>query len=120
MWPNRMKRLVLMLSAIYAAVAGGLYARYIGYLSHGPFDVGFSIKLLLMVAIGGFARIWGVLFGVAFVALASEALRPLGDYDTVVFGLLLVVAGVYCRDGLLVAAWTPAPGARRLDPTPDA
>src|SRR5260370_35514013 len=118
MWPNRMKRLVLMLSAIYAAVAGGLYARYIGYLSHGPFDVGFSIKLLLMVAIGGFARIWGVLFGVAFVALASEGLRPLGDYDTVVFGLLLVVAGVYCADGLLVAPVKPAGAAVRSQRRP--
>ncbi len=101
MSPNRMKRLVLMLSAIYAAVAGGLYARYIGYLSPGPFDVGFSIKLLLMVAIGGFSRIWGVLFGVAFVTLVSEALKPLGDYDVVVFGLLLVVAVVYCPEGML-------------------
>jgi branched-chain amino acid transport system permease protein len=101
MSPDRMKRLMLMISAVYAAVAGGLYARYVGYLSPGPFDVGFSIKLLLMVAIGGFARIWGVLFGVAFVTLISEVLKPLGNYDIVVFGLLLIVAVVYCRDGLL-------------------
>ena len=113
--PDRLKRMVLTISAVYAALAGGLYARYIGYLSPSPFDVGFSIKLLLMVAIGGFARIWGVLFGVAFVVLASEALRPLGDYDTVVFGLLLVVAVVYCREGLLVAAWNAARGVVRFE-----
>ena len=29
----------------------------------GWFDVGFSVKLLLMVAVGGFADVWGVLFG---------------------------------------------------------
>lgn len=99
--PDRIKRLILMISAIYAALAGALYARYVGYLSPGPFDVAFSIKLLLMVAIGGFARIWGVLFGVAFVTLISEVLKPLGDYDIVVFGVLLIIAVVYCRDGLL-------------------
>ncbi len=99
--PNRIKRLVLIVSGVYAAVAGGLYARYVGYLSPSPFDVGFSIKLLLMVAIGGFAQIWGVLFGVAFVALIDEALKPLGDYDIIVFGLLLVGTVVYCRGGLL-------------------
>src|SRR5258708_22003982 len=54
-----------------------------------------------MVAIGGFSRIWGVLFGVAFVTLVSEALKPLGDYDVVVFGLLLVVAVGYFPQGML-------------------
>ena len=112
--PDRMKRLVLMVSGIYAAVAGALYARYVGYLSPGPFDVGFSIKLLLMVAIGGFAQIWGVLFGVAFVALVSELLKPLGGNDTIVFGVLLVVAVVYCRDGLLQTLFAGVRGTLRL------
>lgn len=104
--PDRIKRIVLMISAVYAAIAGAFYARYIGYISPEPFDVGFSVKLLLMVAIGGFAQIWGVLFGVAFVSLVSEVLKPLGGYDTVVFGVLLVVAVIYCRNGLLDAIWS--------------
>jgi branched-chain amino acid transport system permease protein len=103
--PDHVKRMILLISAAYAAVAGGVYARCIGYLSPSPFDVGFSIKLLVMVAIGGFARIWGVFFGVAFVTLLSEALKPLGDYDIIAYGLLLIVAVIYCRNGLLQAAW---------------
>lgn len=99
--PNARKRMVMLVSAVYAAIGGGLYAHYIGYLSPSPFDVGFSIKLLVIVAIGGFARIWGVLFGVAFVTLLSEALKPLGDYDTIVFGVLLVWTMIYCPQGLL-------------------
>ena len=99
--PNARKRAVLLVSAVFAAIGGALYAHYIGYLSPNPFGVGFSIKLLVMVTIGGFARIWGVMFGVAFVTILSELLKPLGDYDTVVFGVLLVWAIVYCRQGLL-------------------
>jgi branched-chain amino acid transport system permease protein len=102
--PYALKRTVLMISAIFASIGGGLYAHYIGYLSPSPFDVGFSIKLLLMVAIGGFARIWGVLFGVAFVTLVSEVLKPLGDYDIIVFGALLVWTMIYCPEGLLYRA----------------
>jgi len=99
--PNAHKRLVLAVSAIYAAIAGGLYAHYLGYLSPSPFDVGFSIKLLVMVAIGGFARVWGVLFGVAFVTVLGEILKPLGDYDIIAFGLLLIFTMIFCPDGLL-------------------
>lgn len=99
--PGSYKRLILMVSAVYAAIAGGLYAHYVGYLSPSPFDVGFSIKLLVMVAIGGFARIWGVLFGVAFVTLLSEVLKPFGDYDIILFGLLLILTMIFCPEGLL-------------------
>ncbi|WP_245333537.1 branched-chain amino acid ABC transporter permease [Bradyrhizobium guangdongense] len=95
------KRLIMMVSGLFCALGGGLYAHYIGYLSPGPFDVGFSIKLLLMVAIGGFADVWGVLFGVIFITLIGEALKPLGAYDIVAYGALLVISVIYCPDGLL-------------------
>lgn len=95
------KRMVMMLSGLCCALGGGLYAHYVGYLSPGPFDVGFSVKLLLMVAIGGFADIWGVLFGVFFITLIGELLKPLGAYDVVAYGLLLVVSVIYCPNGLL-------------------
>lgn len=99
--PNHYKRLILLVSAVYAAVGGALYAHYIGYLSPGPFDIGFSVKLLVMVAIGGFAHIWGVVFGVAFVTLVSEVVKPFGAYDIVLFGALLVWTMIYCPQGLL-------------------
>lgn len=95
------KRKVMMLSGLCCALGGALYAHYIGYLSPGPFDVGFSVKLLLMVAVGGFADVWGVLFGVAFITLIGEVLKPLGGYDVVVYGALLVVCVVHFPRGLL-------------------
>ncbi len=95
------KRKVMMLSGLCCALGGGLYAHYVGYLSPGPFDVGFSVKLLLMVAVGGFADVWGVLFGVAFITLIGEALKPLGAYDVVAYGALLVICVVHFPRGLL-------------------
>jgi branched-chain amino acid transport system permease protein len=95
------KRTVMMVSGLCCALGGALYAHYVGYLSPGPFDIGFSIRLLLMVAIGGFADVWGVLFGVAFITLIGEALKPLGAYDVVAYGALLVVCVIYLPRGLL-------------------
>lgn len=99
--PDRIKRRIMALSGVYAAVGGALYAHYLGYISPSPFDVGFSIKLLLMVALGGFAGIWSVLFGVFFVVLTGEALKPFGNYDVVLYGALLVIVMIWCPRGLL-------------------
>lgn len=99
--PDRIKRRIMALSGLYAALGGVLYAHYLGYISPSPFDVGFSIKLLLMVALGGFAGIWSVLFGVFFVVLTGEALKPFGHYDVVLYGALLVIVMIWCPRGLL-------------------
>lgn len=99
--PDRIKRRIMALSGLYAGLGGALYAHYLGYISPSPFDVGFSVRLLLMVALGGFAGIWSVLFGVFFVVMTSEILKPLGNYDVVLYGVLLVVVMVRCPRGLL-------------------
>jgi len=95
-----LKRQVFVVSAVYAAVAGGLYAHYVGFVSPQPFGVGFSVRLIVMVAIGGFASVWGALLGAAFVSVVGELLLDLGHYDVVVFGLLLVVVMVVLPGGL--------------------
>lgn len=114
-----LKREILALSAGLAAIAGGLYAHYIGFISPQPFSVPFSIKLLVMVAIGGFRSVTGVLFGVAFVTIVAEPLQQLGYYDVVVFGLLLVVIMILCPNGLFQGLWDLRGAiAARLRPQP--
>ncbi len=95
-----LKRRVFVVSAVYAAVAGGLYAHYVGYVSPQPFGVGFSIRLIVMVAVGGFAHVWGALLGAAFVTLVGEPLQALGHYDVMAFGLVLVLVMVLLPGGL--------------------
>ncbi len=115
--PAAIKRTMFVLSAALAALAGALYAHYLGYLSPGPFDVDFSVRLLLMVAVGGFARTWGVLFGGAFVTILTELLKPLGNYDILCIGLLLVVTLLFCPQGLpqRLLALMPRKLAARVD-----
>jgi len=80
--------------------ARGLYAHYIGYVSPQPFGVVFSIRLIVMVAVGGFANVGGALFGAAFVTVAGEVLQGLGHYDVMGFGLTLVLVMVLLPGGL--------------------
>ncbi|NLG51451.1 MAG: branched-chain amino acid ABC transporter permease [Chloroflexi bacterium] len=114
---GRYKLITLVISAIYASVAGSLYAHYIIFISPNAFDFNVSVRLVLMVAVGGLASIWGAPFGTAAVILLTMALRevvPLfssygsGEYQIIAYGALLVVIMIFMPDGLTVAlvrAW---------------
>lgn len=97
---RHLKSQVFALSAMLAATGGALYAHYIGFISPQPFSVGFSVRLLVVVAIGGFRNMAGVIAGVAFVAIVSEPLQDLGSYDVPVLGVLLVAIVILCPEGL--------------------
>lgn len=100
-----LKRKILVISAVVSAVSGGLYAHYIGYISPQPFAIDFSIKLVVIIAIGGFRSIPGVLFATLFVTVITEPLQELGYYDVVVYGLFLIVIIAYMPQGLLQGAY---------------
>lgn len=92
---------ILALSAAYAALAGSLYAYYVGFIDPPPFGFLFSIRLVVMAVVGGLASIWGAIFGAATVRFMTEFLHPFGDIDVVLFGLILVVVIILSPQGVL-------------------
>lgn len=105
----RLKLQVLVLSAVYASIAGSLYAYWIGIVSPSDFSITFSIELVVMVAIGGLASVWGAIFGAAVVTLLIELLRNFlpqllrgasGEQQIIAFGVILVVIMVLMPEGL--------------------
>lgn len=105
----RLKVQVLVLSAVYASIAGSLYAYWIGIVSPSDFSINFSIELVVMVAIGGLASVWGAIFGAAVVTLLTEFLRNLlpqflsgasGEHQIIAFGVILVVIMVLMPEGV--------------------
>ena len=97
---DRFKLMVFVLSAAYAALAGGLYAHYTTFISPQPFGFMFSVRLVLMVVIGGMASIWGAIFGSATLTVLGELLHPFGDLDVIVFGAILIVVMIFMPQGL--------------------
>jgi len=105
----RFKVQVLVLSAIYASLAGSLYAFWIGIVSPGDFSVNFSTELVVMVAIGGLASVWGAIFGAAAVIMLTELLRNFlprllgstsGELQIVTFGVILMLIMIFLPEGL--------------------
>lgn len=97
---GQFKMKVFVLSAVYAALAGSLYAHYTAFISPQPFGFLFSVRLVVMVVLGGLASIWGAIFGTATVTLLGDLLQGLGEMDTVVFGLILILVMVFMPQGL--------------------
>jgi branched-chain amino acid transport system permease protein len=91
---------VFVLSACFAALAGFLYAHYVGFISPQPFDFKFSVELVVMVVLGGAESVWGGLLGAALITLLGEVLRQLGDYDVIVFGTILMAVVVFMPTGI--------------------
>ena len=102
----------LVTSAVYASVAGSLYAHYMIFVSPGAFDVDTSVRLVLMAAVGGLASIWGAPVGAAAVTLLTLALREIvplithhgsGEHQIIAYGILLVVIMIFVPEGLTPA-----------------
>lgn len=106
---ERFKLRVLVLSAVYASLAGSLYVHYMRFVSPQPFDFHASVRLVVMAAVGGLASVWGAPFGAAAVILLTTLLRdvlPLfinnasGEHTVIVYGLILVLIMIFMPDGL--------------------
>ncbi len=97
---SRLKVQVFVLSAIYASIAGSLYAHFVTFISPPTFGLFASILLLMMVVIGGSGSIWGALLGAGILTLLPEYLRALKDFDILVYGIILVVILLFMPEGI--------------------
>ena len=92
---------IFVLSALYAAFAGWLYSHYMTFVSPSSFDFMFSVKLVTMVVIGSLGSIWGAIFGAALLTSMPEFLHVFENYETTVFGFILVTVMIFMPRGLL-------------------
>jgi branched-chain amino acid transport system permease protein len=107
---KRTKVAAFIICAVWGALAGGLYALSIGFISPNNFVVPESIRLLLMVVIGGLGSIGGSFLGALVVTVLPEALRDLQLIYLAMFGLSVVVVLLVAPRGLGVFAdWALAP-----------
>jgi branched-chain amino acid transport system permease protein len=106
----RLKLGVFSLAGAITALAGGLYAHYLTFISPSPFGFGYSVELVVMVVLGGVASLWGAVLGAAAVVLLGEGLRaalPLlgaghgaAEYEIALFGLVLMAFMIFLPGGI--------------------
>lgn len=97
---TRYKVLAFAIGAMYAGIAGVLFAHYFAYVSPDSFGFTESATILCMVVLGGLGSIRGSIIGAIILSIAPELLRGLADYRLLIYGLLLVIMMRYRPQGL--------------------
>ena len=97
----RLKLKIFIWSALYASLAGSLYAHSLNFIAPASFGFMFSIKLVAMVVLGGMASIWGSLLGAGVLTVLPEVLTVFHDFEMVIFGAILMVVMIFLPRGLV-------------------
>jgi branched-chain amino acid transport system permease protein len=97
----RFKVLAFILGSSLAGLAGGFYAHFLTFIMPQNFGFGQSIVILSMVVFGGIGTRWGPLVGAIILGVLPEISRPILEYRTFVYGLLLMMMMRFQPDGLL-------------------
>lgn len=99
---SRFKIIVFVYSAILASLAGSLYAHYLNFINPSTFDLFFSIKLLIMIALGGMHNIWGAIIGAGLITFMSyEWLHYFEELEVIVYGAILLIITIFFPNGLV-------------------
>jgi branched-chain amino acid transport system permease protein len=115
---NRLKTVTLVISAVYAAVGGSLYAHTFVFISPDVFSFGAMLLILAMLVVGGQQTVWGPVVGAVVVTILPELFRVSDEYYLLIYGLVLYAAMVKMPGGL-VGLLRGVRTLRRRDPPPD-
>ncbi|MCW5665516.1 MAG: branched-chain amino acid ABC transporter ATP-binding protein/permease [Piscinibacter sp.] len=115
----RIKVTAFLIAALLASLSGWLFAHFQRTVNPSPFGLNKGIEYLFMAVVGGVGHVWGALVGSTVVKVLEEQLQDWlprlmgtsGNYEIIVFGLLLVLVLQYARDGIwaFVEARVPRP-----------
>ncbi|MEW5424896.1 branched-chain amino acid ABC transporter ATP-binding protein/permease [Amorphus sp. 3PC139-8] len=118
------KLAVFVYAAVLAGIAGWLYAHFQRAVTPGAFGLNVGIEYLLMAVVGGAGHIYGAILGAGIVTILKDQLQdwlPIlfghgGNYEGIVFGILLVALLQGARSGFwpMIAGLFPASPPRAI------
>ena len=92
---------VFVLSAVFASLAGSLFAHCYAFVSPDSFSIFVSLDFVIMVVVGGMGSIWGTLLGAGLITLLPEWIEALENYKDIIHGLILVLILLFTPQGLV-------------------
>lgn len=95
------KTLIYIVSSVFAGLGGSMYAHFVAFVTPATGSIMFAIDIIMVLAIGGFDRLWGALIGVALITLINEYALGFADYKRIILGFSLVSVMLVFPRGLL-------------------
>ena len=95
------KLFAFVVSAMYAGLAGAVYAHYQSFINPEIFGLAQSLDAILAVIVGGSGTIAGPVIGAFFVVMLPEYLRFADSFRLILYGLILVLATIFMPRGIV-------------------
>ena len=124
---SRSRMVIFVIAALLACASGWLYAHMQRFVNPTPFGVHIGIEYLFMAVVGGAGYVWGAIVGAGVITVLKQWLQnwlpsllgATGNFETIVFGLLMVLVLHRAREGLwpILRKLVPVRTVRRT-PTP--
>lgn len=120
----RYKLTAFVLGSAMAGIAGAFFAHSHRVLHSSDFGLEPMVSLVIFTVIGGVGSLWGPVVGTVLLTVASELMRELHLYETLAFGLVLILTMLFVPAGLVsipgrlaraLARWRMRPGAMGID-----
>ena len=118
----RYKIIIFVIAALLASVSGWLFAHFQRSVNPSPFGLKMGIEYLFMTVVGGVGYVWGAITGALLTKLLEDQLQVLlpmligtsGSYETIVFGIVLVLTLKFLPNGLWSLVEHKLPRPHRL------
>jgi len=105
---GRLKIVIFVYAALLACISGWLYAHLQRFVNPTPFGINQGIEYLFMAVVGGAGSVWGAVVGATLITLLKQLLQDYlpvllgrdGNFEVVVFGILMILLLQRTRDGV--------------------
>lgn len=98
---TRYKVLAFVVGAMFAGLAGALYAHYFYIIKPGTFNFMKSFDILVMVVLGGLGSTTGAIIAAIFITILTAALQKWAAIRMVLYALTLIIIMIYRPQGLM-------------------
>jgi branched-chain amino acid transport system permease protein len=95
------KVLAFVIGCMFAGMGGVLYTYNVGSIQPSSFTLIQSAYYLVYVAVGGGINVYGPILGALVLNILSEFLRPVKEFEPIVFALILIGAVLLLKGGLI-------------------
>lgn len=92
-----------MISSFYTGLAGAIYAHLIGYISPDISKQRQSALFLTMLLFGGMGNMYGPIIGVVVLEIILEVIRPLQEYQLLIYGIMMLIVVLALPGGIFGA-----------------
>ncbi len=98
---RKIQLIMFVLGSALGGLSGSLLASATGTVDITSFGTDLAIGLFLMLLIGGIDSIWGPIVGAAFYVAIPQILTSVAKYQSIVYGVLLLVVIIAFPAGLV-------------------